>query len=297
MATAYVMQAERALRVAVLQGYRRVEEALPMVKGRIRTSDQLRRRFGMLMPVEVAYDEFDIDIPENQILKAGADRLLSLPGLPPAVRARVAHVLRMLADVTLPRRGMPMPRWQPSSLNANYHLALRLAELIVRWTSIEQRVGDVRATGLMLNMSTLFEQFLTAALCNALTAYGGVTRGQDRTTLDEAGLIVVKPDLVWYPDGTHSEPGAVFDAKYKAEKPAGYPHADLYQMLAYCTVLGLDRGHLIYAKGQEVPGERTIRHAGITVVQQALDLDVEPEALLAQIDQVAAAAVGQSARL
>ena len=31
----------------------------------------------------------------------------------------------------------------------------------------------------------------------------------------------------------------MIDAKYKAEKPAGYPNADLYQLLAYCTVLGL----------------------------------------------------------
>ena len=48
---------------------------------------------------------------------------------------------------------------------------------------------------------------------------------------------------------SRERPRAVIDAKYKAEKPAGYPNADLYQMLAYCTALRLSDGHLVYAKG------------------------------------------------
>ncbi len=34
-------------------------------------------------------------------------------------------------------------------------------------------------------------------------------------------------------------PAAGIDAKHKAENPAGYPNAHLYQLLACCTVLGL----------------------------------------------------------
>lgn len=41
------------------------------------------------------------------------------------------------------------------------------------------------------------------------------------------------------------------DAKYEAEKPSGFPQADTYQMLAYCTVLGLPVGHLVYAEGNQ----------------------------------------------
>jgi 5-methylcytosine-specific restriction enzyme subunit McrC len=39
--------------------------------------------------------------------------------------------------------------------------------------------------------------------------------------------------------------------KYKAEKPGGFPDADLYQLLAYCTTLRLPVGHLVYAEGNE----------------------------------------------
>ena len=43
--------------------------------------------------------------------------------------------------------------------------------------------------------------------------------------------------------------GRVSAAFRAACKPSGYPNADLYQVLAYCTVLGLKVGRLIYAKG------------------------------------------------
>ncbi|GGQ45991.1 hypothetical protein GCM10010216_02630 [Streptomyces flaveolus] len=36
----------------------------------------------------------------------------------------------------------------------------------------------------------------------------------------------------------------------------GIPSSDLYQMLAYCTSLGLSFGHLVYAKGRSPRGPR-----------------------------------------
>ena len=58
-------------------------------------------------------------------------------------------------------------------------------------------------------------------------------------------------------------------------------------MLAYCTVLGLAEGHLIYAKGNEEGGVHTVRNAGITIHCKALDLALKPAALLKQVDQLA----------
>jgi 5-methylcytosine-specific restriction enzyme subunit McrC len=45
--------------------------------------------------------------------------------------------------------------------------------------------------------------------------------------------VVLRPDITWQVGGAVQ---AVVDAKYKAEKPSGYPNADLYQLLAYCTL-------------------------------------------------------------
>jgi 5-methylcytosine-specific restriction enzyme subunit McrC len=63
------------------------------------------------------------------------------------------------------------------------------------------------------------------------------------------------------------------DAKYKAEKPSGFPDADLYQMLAYCPALRLRRGHLVYAKGNEAADHHVVRNSGVEIVQHVLDLE------------------------
>ncbi len=55
-------------------------------------------------------------------------------------------------------------------------------------------------------------------------------------------------------------------------KPAGYPDADLYQMLAYCTALHLPRGHLVYARGNADAARHVVRHSGVQIVCHALDL-------------------------
>ena len=47
LAYTFVRQADRALRQGLLQGYRQVDEALPVVRGRIRESEQMRRRYGL----------------------------------------------------------------------------------------------------------------------------------------------------------------------------------------------------------------------------------------------------------
>jgi 5-methylcytosine-specific restriction enzyme subunit McrC len=133
-------------------------------------------------------------------------------------------------------------------------------------------------------MARVYEDFLTAALTTSFRSHGGWTRPQDRHHLDTAGAIAMRPDLVWYLDG---QPAAVIDAKYKAEKPAGFPDADLYQMLAYSTALQLADGHLVYAKGNAEEVTHTIRHADISIHAHTLDLGLPPADLLTQVDALA----------
>ncbi|RSS18843.1 McrC family protein [Streptomyces sp. WAC08401] len=285
LAHALERQTDRALRQGLLQGYRTTEESSLVVRSRIREADQIRHRFGVMQPVEVTYDEFTTDIAENQILRTAVERLLRLPGVPRDVRRRLLHQRARLADVTPVARGQRMPCWQPTRLNTRYHSALRLAQVLLNGASAEHAPGGLRIDGFLFDMNQLFEDFVTVALREALRGSGRVAKLQDSHHLDEASAIRMRPDFVLYgPDGV---PCAVADAKYKAERRGGYPDADLYQMLAYCTALGLEEGHLVYAKGNASHAAHRVRHAGIVIHQHALDLDQEPTGLLADIAQVA----------
>jgi len=288
LADAFVRLARRAVEQGLLKGYVTVDETLAVLRGRVREADQLRRRWGRSIPLEVRFDEFTVDIAENQVLLAAVEQLLRTPRVGVRHRAGLQRLRMQLADVSAPPRGGARPVWVASRLNARYVPALEVAELILDGRSFEQRVGDMVVSGYLFNMATIFEDFVTVALREAFKPLGGRSRLQYRTHLDEAEAVPVRPDFVWSDAGV---PRVVVDAKYKAEKPSGFPQADLYQMLAYCTVLGLPVGHLVYAKGNEDARAHVVRRSGVRIVTHALDLDVEPAELLATMAELVDAMV------
>ncbi|WP_162642053.1 McrC family protein [Streptosporangium sp. 'caverna'] len=291
LAHAYAMAADRALRQGVLQGYLEMEEALPVIRGRIREADQLRRRYGLPLPVEVRYDDYTVDIAENRLLLAASARLLRLPGLAVQTRKTLRHVIARLAGVTALVPGRPLPAWLSSRINTRYHTALGLAELVLRGASYELDDGTaVRVNGLLVEMWRVFEDFVTVALTEALRPHGGRSELQDkRHHLDHGQRVLLKPDLVRYvvDAGGKEIPAAVVDSKYKISAGPGGHGADLYQMLAYCTALGLERGHLVYAKGEAEPYRHVVRGAGIEIAQHAIDLTLQPADLLGAIERLA----------
>ena len=285
VAQALWRQTERAIHRGLLPGYVVVEESSQVLRGRLRESAQLHAHHGLPLPLEIRYDEFTIDIPENQILRTACERMLSVPRVDSESQRMLRRLLRDFGEVAVIPRGSPVPLWEPTRLNARYHAALRIALLVLDATSVEHATGNVAVNGFLLDMPLLFEQFVTVALREAITArFGGRVEGQVRYYLDQAGQVPLRPDIVWKVGGTTA---AVIDAKYKAEKPAGYPNADLYQLLAYCTILGLPVGHLVYARGNASPARHVVRQSGVEIICHAIDLSQPPGQLIGEMGNLA----------
>ena len=75
LALALAAAARRTFTAGLVHGYRIEEEAAHTVRGRIRIEEQIRRRFGVPVPIEVRYDEFTDDVVANRLVKAAAARL------------------------------------------------------------------------------------------------------------------------------------------------------------------------------------------------------------------------------
>lgn len=279
---------ERATGRGVLQGYRTAEEPLRTMRGRIRMSDQMSRHPGQMIPIEVTYDEFTVDIPENQILRTAIRRMLSVPRLSPEARARLTHLDGRMAEVTVLPGGQICPDWRRSRLNEHYAPALRLAEVILANSSAEAGRGELQVAAFVVDMAKVFEDFVGTALTEALRRYPGTTRLQYPSHLDvrERGSKAAIPMKVDIVHSVSRVPRLVFDAKYKAAGQGDrYPNADHYQMLAYCTALSVPTAWLVYAGGGEAH-RRRIRHTDIEVMEYPLDLRSEPAVLLRQIDRL-----------
>ncbi len=278
-------QAERALGPGVLQGYVTTDESLALVRGRIRVSDQIAHRPGILLPLDVRYDEYAADIPENQLLRTALRRMLMVPGLMSRVRVRLAHLDGRLDGVRVLTPGAPLPKWRLTRLNARYAAALRLAEIVLRNQSAEPGPGGVTIAAFVVSMAKVFEDFVTIALREALAAWPGQTTAQYPDHLDYQRTISIRPDVVHVVAG---RPVAVLDAKYKLEDASsGYPNADVYQMLAYCTALSLSRGWLVYAQGAASRLPLRVKNTSIDIIQYPLDLSAPPTDLLSQVGMLA----------
>ncbi|WP_042726431.1 McrC family protein [Curtobacterium sp. B8] len=287
LAHAFERQASRALAGGALRGYVTRDDALPLVRGRWRIGDQLTRRGGQPLPVEVSFDDYVEDIAENQLVLTAAARLLRLPGVPTDVVGRLRRVVRVLDGVTVIPVGVPVPVVRPDRRNARYTAVLPLASLVLLGASIEQRSGSLLGVGFLVDMWSVFEDFVTVALREAFRPYGGELVTQYASTLDVEGTVKIAPDLVWLVD---EEVRACIDVKYKVEKHGQYPNADLYQMAAYCRRFGLGEGWLVYAGGSELSGSVQIVE-GPKVTRTFMALDVHRAELVVQSERFAARVV------
>jgi 5-methylcytosine-specific restriction enzyme subunit McrC len=287
----FVLQVQHALSSGLLHGYRTTEDALMTLRGRIRVGDQIRRRFGLPIPLEVRYGEFTSDIEENRLLRAAAAVLGRQHIRSMDARRSLRATERLLAPVPIvnyDRRQLPNVAY--TRRNEHYRPAVELAKLILRGSSIESGFGPIESSSFVVDMNRVFEDFVVTALREELGLSERVLaqgdRSRTRLWLDEAHRVPLKPDVSWWDsDGRCAFVG---DVKYKRTTATGMPNADVYQMFAYATAADLPTGLLIYQAGEAPRREHRIVNAGKTIQIESLDVSEEPNAVLAQISQLGA---------
>ena len=288
LALALIAAARRAFGRGLLRGYISEEDALHTVRGRIRFDEQIQRRYGIPLPVELRFDEFTEDILANRLVKAAAARLGRMTLRSGKARQGLGWIAATLENVSLQEFGREhVPEVRFDRLNEHYRHVVGLARLILLHSEFESFRGDVRATGFLINMNDLFQEFVTHALREALNVSDKTLRdakGIRRFTLAEENRVQLKPDLSWWDGETCMFVG---DAKYKKIVHSSVPNADLYQILAYATALDVPGGLLIYAKGEADAATYVVRHAGKRLEVFALDLSGSLDQILARVKTLA----------
>ncbi len=282
-------QARKAFAQGLLHGYRTREEALQTVRGRVMFDEQLRRRFGALIPVESRYDEFTEDILPNRLVKAAALRLRGMRLRSPKARAGLGWTAAVLDNVSVVEFApKAVPEVAFDRLNERCRGVVTLARLILRHGALQGGRGGVPASGFLVDMSALFQEFVTQALREALGVSPATLRSDANLnrilTLDTGGRVSLQPDLSWW-DGAVCR--FVGDVKYKRIRHEGAPNADLYQLLAYATALDLPGGLLIYAEGEAKAAEHRVRGSGLLLRVAALDISGSLESVLRRVEALA----------
>lgn len=281
LAVLFAQEAATAMAAGPLRGYRSEEQTLPVLRGRVRLGDQYLRRFGLPVPLEVTVDEWTLDTDDNRRLRAATTTLLALGDLPRPARLGLLRLDRTLAMVSRPPRGAAVPPWTRTRLNVRLHRLLQLADVVLAHSSVEHDLGDVQTHGFIINMAWLFETLIARLLAEQTQGLAP----QAVMALDTGGRLKIKPDLLFTTAG-HAV--AVGDTKYKLLDEYGkVPNADVYQLVTYCTRLGLGEGHLIYAAGHPWPEPIEVVGSDVRLIVHAVDITRPVQDIEAQVAALA----------
>jgi 5-methylcytosine-specific restriction enzyme subunit McrC len=280
----FLHAAHAVLRKGVLQGYNPVVERTTQLKGRLRICETIRREFDNPLLLEVEHEDFSANIRENQLLRTAANKLLAIPAVHRELRALLARVEQDLRDADLLQiRGGHVPEILLTRLNRRYEYALGIARMILQGSSLELFLGPITGQTFLVNMNDVFEDFVARVLSERTgIAAGAMARKSTGHPLwlDDARALPLYPDLTWW---RGSKCGGVADVKYKA---FGAHRSDVYQMLAYMTALGLDRGAIIYASDRRQWSVHDVYATGQHILLIGFDVHGTPNEVLREADWV-----------
>jgi 5-methylcytosine-specific restriction enzyme subunit McrC len=253
LAALFVVTLNAEVQRGLLRRSQTVREDLPVLRGRLRVADYLRRSDPTKLPVE--YIDLTTNHPVNRLFLLVLERL-SARVRAPQVRKQVAALRVRLREAGVTPWPAPPHQWQPFVLNRlqrRYDLPLGLARLLLEGWGSAQEAGGWLGQAFAFNMDIVFERFLTCVLLeDVLPGSGYVGHAQRpfgaKQYLFDNQVQELKPDLTIC-EG--SQVRLVID--FKNKRPAdALGREDLYQMYAYARHLHADRV-LLLSPGEVTP--------------------------------------------
>lgn len=268
------------------RGYWNRDETSPTLRGRLRLTDQVSRHLGRLHPLELSYDEFGVDVPENRLMRAACVKALDTLAVgdrdgQAALQAEARRLVRAFDGVTQLAQGARPPQWTRTPQNAHAWAAIELSELVLRDCGIDSSHGSHTSSGLVIKVWRVFEAAVARGLQEARPEWR-VSAQRSYPLVGSKAALTMRPDLVIE---TREGVLAVADTKYKNALPTS---DDLYQLFTYARYLGLQRSHLIYADPLAEPRTMPVGRTGVDVLAHGLDLAHPSRNLRHQLSELAA---------
>lgn len=131
------------IRDGLIRDYHPVDESLDVLRGRLRVREQFMRRYGQLHRIECAFDEFDGDVPENQLLAAALQAAAPRVGelrLRNSARA-FGGVLNEVCEVRTRDADWYAKKIRYGRRNERYRSAHELAKVILNGLALSANLG------------------------------------------------------------------------------------------------------------------------------------------------------------
>jgi 5-methylcytosine-specific restriction enzyme subunit McrC len=279
---------DELINAGLYRAYVEEEENLNVLRGRIVFTEDLRRNFALRQRVFCRYADLTWDVPENQVL-AQVAHMLAGWNFGRHTRQRLTQIDRMLSALTRTTfLADDVRRFSYHRLNDRYRPLHQLCTLFLEGASLSESVGAFEARSFLIDMNRLFEKFVGQILRDRLPRAVRIAE-QEPTHLGVGRRVLMRPDILL---STAGRVRLVGDCKYKRLETEEFKNHDLYQVLAYCTSLGVQRGLLVYPRHSvAIEYDLPVLGSKVVIRQATIDLGKSWQDLMVESDRFATMAL------
>ena len=252
----YLQEVRLLVKHGIKSAYIRQEDNLNVFKGKLIVKEQIKKNIAHGERFYVAYDEYQVNRPENRLIKS---TLLKLQNL--SSSAENQKEIRML--LTAFELVSPSVNYQSDFSKAVIDRSTQDYEMILRWSrvfllnkSFTTFSGGTNARALLFPMEKVFEAYVAQQLKKVLVDLNWDVSTQDKGyyLFDSPRQFALRPDIVITRDDGSK---IILDTKWKslvdkARLNYGISQTDMYQMYAYSKKYQTSEIWLLYPINEEM---------------------------------------------
>ncbi|OON87445.1 restriction endonuclease [Oribacterium sp. C9] len=233
----YLQEVRTLVKHGIKSAYIANEDNLNVYKGKLVVNEHIKRNAAHEEHFYVRYDEYQVNRPENQLVKATILKLQDLTGS--AENQKTIRQLLTAFEMVTPSTNY-LKDFSKVKIDRNtkdYEMLMSWSKVFLLNKSFTTFSGGTNARALLFPMEKVFESYVTQQLKHAIADLNWELSAQDKGfyLFDSPRQFALRPDIViTRDDGSR----IILDTKWKKlidnpRKNYGISQSDMYQMYAY----------------------------------------------------------------
>lgn len=235
----YVQQVSELAKRGLKSAYIRVEDNERFYKGKLLISEHIKQNIAHRERFFVAYDEFQVNRPENRLIKSTLLKLQRITSSSENAKA----IRQLLTNFELVEPSVNYDKdFSLVVIDRNtkdYEEIMIWSKVFLKNKSFSTFSGDTNARALLFPMEKVYESYVARNMAFEYAELGWDVSAQDHKYYlfreEDRKMFSLRPDIVVRTDTGHTY---VMDTKWKRlyDDPGnnyGISQADMYQMFAY----------------------------------------------------------------
>ena len=263
----YLQEVRQLVKHGIKSSYIGVEDNLSFYKGKLLVNEHIKHNMTHQERFYVGYDEYQVNRPENRLVKSTLLKLHSITTS--AENSKAIRQLLTSFEMVSPSTNYDKDFSQVviDRNTKDYEMLMQWSRVFLKNKSFTTFSGTESARALMFPMEKVFEAYVAQNLKKAFSKYHWDVSAQDRGHYlfnklngESYRKFALRPDLVVTRD---DKSVVILDTKWKSlindrSKNYGISQADMYQMYAYSKKYATSEIWLLYPLNDAMQGQDNI---------------------------------------